>query len=177
VSPLPPSPFINSAASFPAAAESAAAGALSPPPAAAEPIPEIFMGGAWHPAHELLAEPNSAGMVMLPTDTGAVGEVAPNAAAPVPIQVSPGVRLSSLPSGESDPSVTLDFAPGGYAAVVSCQGTAAADPQDLIDEIFIGARRLPQRELPADFQERLLAAIESDAVFADPRPLFLQRPR
>ena len=53
---------------------------------------------------------------------------------------------------------------------------AAADPQDLIDEIFIGARRLV-RNLPPDFQARFMAAIESDWVWEDPPPLFLQRTR
>jgi hypothetical protein len=52
--------------------------------------------------------------------------------------------------------------------------TELHDPQDLIDEIFVGARRLSQRELPPDFQERLLAAIESDDIWADEPPLFLR---
>lgn len=206
---MPPSPFMNSAASFPAAAESGATAAYAPASSAApEPIPEIFMGGAWHPAHELLAEPhsNSVCNVMLQADAAAIlsSDFQTRAVAAVPIQVSDGVLATS--PAEMEPSATLALASSGTAvidpvrepvAAANFSSTldpetgveaaagpgltdppvpAAADPQDLIDEIFIGARRLQPRELPPDFQERLLAAIESD-VWADPAPLFLTRTR
>jgi hypothetical protein len=109
-----------------------------------------------------------------------------------PIPVSPGVVCSSLPSGESEPSVMLAYAPGEShsASVVMLLADAATviepaspvmvavpNPQDLIDEIFIGAQRLQPRVLPPDFHARLLEAIESDEIWADEPPLFLQRTR
>jgi hypothetical protein len=51
----------------------------------------------------------------------------------------------------------------------------ATDCTENISEIFAGAKRLPPRELPPDFQQRLLAAIESDEIWADEAPLFLRR--
>jgi hypothetical protein len=67
-------------------------------------------------------------------------------------------------------------------ACENCMNTGLKYPEkadlgtDHISEIFVGARRLPQRELPADFQQRLLAAIESDEIWQDEPPLFLRSP-
>jgi hypothetical protein len=141
MSSMPPSPFLSNSAGFtPVTAECEAVASSQPPSPGAT------------------AEPNSAGVVMLPTDSRADSE-----------DRLQNVARPDVTGGES--------ATNQAAAIDPVTGPLVADPQDLIDEIFIGAARLLPRELPTDFQERLLAAIESDDVWVDEPPLFLSGPR
>jgi hypothetical protein len=78
--------------------------------------PSPFLNSAVTP------EPPTAGSAVASSD------LQPRATAE-PFSVSDGVRLSSLPSGESDPSVTLGFAPSGTEGAVS-----RAAPSDKINE-------------------------------------------
>jgi hypothetical protein len=106
-------------------------------------------------------------------------------------QVSPGEVCCSVPSGQSDPAVTLDYAPGeSTCSVLTAPSMSANGPErcavqdrpltlsesnNLIAEILVGADRLQPRALPPDFHARLLEAIESDVAWADEAPLFLRR--
>jgi hypothetical protein len=109
----------------------------------------------------------------------AVTEPCQGPVAAEPIQSSDGKDVPAPMQGSNDCGLARDDVKPGDTMQESRPAhlpTGTSDPQALIDEIFIGAARLLPRELPPDFQERLLAAIESDAVFADPPPLFLQGP-
>ena len=119
---------------------------------------------------------NSAGQVMLSTESAAI-EPCQGAVVAVPINVIGHNPITH--AVEVRPLLTAEITssePGGFN-IPCAPGENLLDATDHIGEIFVGARRLPQRELPADFQQRLLAAIESDQVWADEAPLFLQRDR
>jgi hypothetical protein len=95
-------------------------------------------------------------------------------------QVSDGKDVPAQMQGSNDCGLARDDVKPGDTMQESRPAhppTGASDPQDLIDEIFVGARRLQSRTLPPDFQQRLLAAIESDEIWADEAPLFLKGPR
>ncbi len=92
-----------------------------------------------------------------PRDESAVVSKPPADATAVPIPVSPGVPFCSLPSGESDPSVMLDYAPGENLPSMTMEVNEAPAPRcteqhegagasktgtEFIHEIFHYARKL-----------------------------------
>jgi hypothetical protein len=103
-----------------------------------------------------------------------------NSAASFPAAAESGATAADTPASSVAPApnsadpVSADEAAAVIEPASPVMAAAQIDPQDLIDEIFIGAARLQPRELPSDFQERLLAAIESDDVWVDEPPLFLR---
>ena len=78
---------------------------------------------------------NSGAHVPVALGSAAVNASPPSTAAAVATSVSPGVALPSLPLGESDPSVTLDCAPG--------------ESTNHIHEIFHWVRKLMTGKTPA----------------------------
>lgn len=120
MTPMPPSPFLISIpqpAGLPVGETSIASACVTMSPEQRAPVipdAESFVCG------------QSPGAICHPISV--IGHNPITHAVEVRPQVSPGVLLGSLPSGESDPSVMLDCAPG--------------ESTDCIGEIFHHARKL-----------------------------------
>ncbi len=119
----------------------------------------------------------------LPSSASSAAAPFPHSAAARP-SVSPGVVSGSLPSGESDPSVMLDCAPGENRSPVQkeVQGSPAPvmNPSDAGLFDFARIVCLEARVRPGvspEIVETSRDITEIDMVWADPPPIFLRAPR
>jgi hypothetical protein len=166
---LPPSPFLNSAASFLAASESAAAVEAAPTAAAAEPIPNS-VGQVMLPAEAVAAPPPCIGRAAtVPIGISVIRHNPITQAVEIrPLPVSPGDDRQSLPSGDQDEKLQIlqnDAASGGLS--ISNMGRRAKGNMPVLQQLETSTEEASQRQDRSSEGENQTTAARCSSVRQD----------